>query len=459
MRRRVSMFRRVRELARCESGIAMPTVLVVTVTALGLGSVAAVASISAQQGSVRDYDTKLALAAADTGVERAIYRQNKILASAEDPVQTPCLAIVNGAFQAVPLDPMGDGWCPEVTGTVGTATYRYRVKPTINLAEAELSQIDIVSIGTSDDIGRRIHVRANGEEDEVFSEWTVVGDDFVHMDPNTQIDGNAATNGSFFIEGNNAGVCGATQYGPRGGFNGTNNPDDCAGYPPPIEGSVDLPLVTLPLNPDPNDTERFFYPEQQPGDLRTGGERVHWDEPLSPTSRIPSTLTLHSNSSLTLGGGRFYVLCKLVMESNTSLIIANKVFIYFASPEQCGQPGGTFQMDLQSNSEITVTDGEAASAAFLFVGSQNLQTQIRLNSNTTACSEFVVYAPLSDVIMDSNSTFCGAVAANSVDMSSNAHIVSDPGTVDFTIPLPLHFNPTRYVECTGPQGTPPDAGC
>jgi len=38
-------------LLRSESGIAMPTVLMVTVISLGLGSVAAVSSISAQRGS------------------------------------------------------------------------------------------------------------------------------------------------------------------------------------------------------------------------------------------------------------------------------------------------------------------------------------------------------------------------------------------------------------------------
>jgi hypothetical protein len=442
MRRRGSIFRRVRELARCESGIAMPTVLVVTVTALGLGSVAAVGSISAQQGSVRDYDTKLALAAADTGVERAIYRQNKILASAEDPVQTPCLALVSGVFQ--PTVPMEDGWCPEVSGTVGTATYRYRVKPTVNIAEAELSQVDIVSIGTSDEIGRRIHVRANGESEEVFGEWTVVGDDFIDMDSNSQVDGNAATNGSFFLD-SNAGICGGTQYGPRGGFNGDN---DCEGYPDPTEGSVDLPLVNQGDVATNNSNWRFFAQ-----DIRTGGDRVQWDA-------ATRTLSINSNSTLTLTGTN-YSFCRLYMKSNTTLYIAqgNHVRIYFDSPENCGQPSGVYQMQLESNSEIAVTSGAPASAAFLFVGSDDLQTRILLNSNSTACNEFVIYAPRSDLEMDSNSTFCGAVAANSVHMDSNAHIVSDPGTTDFTIPLPLHFNPTRYVECTGPQGTPPDAGC
>jgi hypothetical protein len=445
MRRRVSISRRVRELVRSESGIAMPTVLMVTIAAFALGSVAAVASISAQRGSVRDYDAKLALAAADAGAERALYRHNKIVASAEDPVETPCLALVNGALQPVALDPPDLGWCPEVSGTVGTATYRYRVRPIV--ASGELSSLDVVSIGTSDEISRRIEITANAESGNAFGAWTVIGDEFIDMDSNAVIEGSAATNGSFFLL-SNTGICGQTQHGPNGGFNGTNN---CPGHPPPTSGSVNLAPVDQGNVATVNSNGRFFAPQANPGDVRTGV--VQWDASTR-------TLTMDSDSTLTLGGTN-YSFCKIVMKSNSSLIIpaGADVRVYFDSPENCNQPSGTFQMDLDSNTEITVTSGAPAAAAFLFVGSDTLQTFIRLNSNATTCSEFVVYAPRSELIMDSNSTFCGAVAANSITMDSNAHIVPPPGGVDFTLPVPLHFESTRYVECTGPEGTPPDAGC
>lgn len=445
MPRNTSMLGRVGSglllLLRSESGFAMPTVLMVTVISLGLGSVAAVSSINAQHGSVRDYDTKTALAAAEAGAERALYRYNKVATTTTEP----CL--VTGIVGALAPGPfLGDGWCPEVTGSVGDASYTYRVQPIV--ASGAINQIRVVSTGTSDDVSRRINIQADTSTGNIFSEFDVIGDDYVNLDSNSHIDANVASNGYVTLD-SNAEICGNIQHGIGGSVSFSDDSSQCSGYTTG-SGVVDLPLVNQGDVATNNSNGRFF--EQ---DLRTS-DRVTWDA-------ATRTLDIGSNSSLTLGGAN-YSLCRLTMSTNTTIYIAAgaNVRVYFDSPENCGQPNNTTQaqMDLSSNSQITATSGSPAAAAFLFVGSENLSTRVELNSNTSLCNfEVILYGPLTDFVLNSNSYMCGAIAGKSVHLGSNAHVSPNPGASDFVLPVPTHFQISRFVECTGASGSPPDANC
>ncbi len=53
-----------------EAGFAVPTVLFMILGAFSVAMIAAVVSVSAQRGTVRDADSKTALAVAEAGVER-----------------------------------------------------------------------------------------------------------------------------------------------------------------------------------------------------------------------------------------------------------------------------------------------------------------------------------------------------------------------------------------------------
>jgi hypothetical protein len=424
-------------LLRSEAGIALPTALTTTALALGLGSVAAVSSISAQSGSTRDMDTKLALAAADAGAERAIYRYNRV----ETTPTSPCLTATAGEFSSV----AADGWCPAINGSVDSATYSYRVMPTFD-SEGEADEIDVVSTGTSDDVSRTINLTAETTVNNPFSEFQVIGDDSVDLDSNSSIDANVATNGDMTLNSNTE-ICGMIQVPPGSAVDFNGNSGQCSGYGV-MNGSVDLPLVNQGNVTTVNSNGRFFTQNIRSSD------RVTWDA-------ATRTLAMGSNSSLTLGGGN-YSFCRLTMESNTTMYIAAGVAdvrVYFDSPENCNQPDGTVQMDLSSNSQITSTGSDAV-AAFLFVGSPNLSTAANLSSNTTLCNfEVVLYGPLTDFDLNSNTNVCGGVAGKTVHMDSNAHVGQHPGLENFELPMPAHFVPTRYVEC-GPSATgAPNGGC
>jgi hypothetical protein len=423
-------------LLRSEAGIALPTALTTTALALGLGSVAAVSAISSQSGSTRDMDAKLSLAAADAGAERAVYRYNRV----ETTPTAPCLTATAGQTTGL----AGDGWCPAVTGSVDGATYSYRVMP--SFVDGDADAIDVVSTGTSDDVSRTIELSAEASSSNPFGDFQVIADDGVVMDSNSAIDANVASNGSFTLNSNTQ-VCGVIQVPPGASvdFNGTAG--QCDGYGI-MNGNVDLPLVNQGNVVTVNSNARFFGQ-----DIRSS-DRVTWN----PATRA---LSMGSNSSLTLGGAN-YSFCTLTMASNTTIYIAAgaNVRVYFDSPENCGQSSGVVQMNLSSNSQITTTGGSAAAAAFLFVGSPNLATAAHLSSNTSLCNfEVILYGPLTDFTLNSNTNVCGGVAGKTVHMDSNSHVGMHPGLDNFELPIPTHFEPTRYVECGPGTGSTPDSGC
>jgi len=444
MRRAMSMLRKLRTgpraSLRSEAGIALPTVLMASVLAMGFGSVAAVATINAQSGSVRDQDTKAAIAAADAGAQRALYSYNKTATS----TSLPCL--VPGAGGAlVPGAALGDGWCPTVTGAVASASYSYRVRPII--ASGAIDRVEVVSTGTSDAVSRRIDVVANTASGQVFSHWSVIGDQYVSLDSNAGISSSTASNGDVSLDSTSQ-ICGDIQYGVGHTVNFGGSGSQCSGYTQ-TAGSVSLPPVNQGDVVTSNSNGRFFTQ-----DIRSSSA-VTYDA----TTR---TLILGTNTSLTLGGAN-YSLCKLRMASNTAIYIAAgaNVKIYFDSPENCHQPSGVVQMDLVSNSNILTTGSSPASAAFLFVGSDTLATSAVLSSNTTVgCNfEILLYGPRTDITLTSNTSICGGVAGKSIHMNSNAHVSPHPDATNFTLPVPTHFTLSKYVECGPATSSVPNVDC
>jgi hypothetical protein len=154
------------------------------------------------------------------------------------------------------------------------------------------------------------------------------------------------------------------------------------------------------------------------------------------------------------------------MSSNSSLIVSSghTISIYFDSPEACGYSSGVTQLDMSSNTRITTNDGGPAQVQLLFVGSTTRATNLLMSSNTdinaSCVQNFVVYAPLTDIEMNSNSTYCGALAGKSLHLDSNADIRTNANSQGFIIPpTAAHYTWDRFVECTAATASPPNTGC
>ena len=443
---------RIKGIGSQESGFAVPTALLMLIGATAVVSIGVVSSIQVQEGSVRDRETKSALSVAESAVSEAMLHFNRI-----PPNTNPCSPVSSSP-------PDATGWCPAVSGSLNGGVYTYSVRP---LGGA----VEIVSSANVDGVARRIHVTAHSSSGQsIFSEATVMGKDWIHMDSNAEVRAGAATNGDISLS-SNAKQCGNASVGIGRSLTLTGNAQynqnqDCTSpATAPGEEELNLPPVNQGDVAEVNDNGRFFTLDPISGH----GSRGCWDG-INGNGQASANcgerhLDIRSNAAVTLGGAK-YSFCKLTMSSNTSLYIhaGQTVVIYFDSPENCGYGDGEVQLNMDSNSRITASDGGPASVALLFVGSSSLQTQINLSSNTSigaACQQnFVVYAPLTDILLNSNSTYCGAIAGNTLELDSNSRVYTDSGAQSYILPNTApHYEVDRFVECTAAPSSPPDAGC
>jgi hypothetical protein len=448
-----------------ESGFAVPTVMLMTVAALAIAGVAVSTSVQSQSGTVRDQGSKSALAVAESGVSQALLHYNRGV--------EPCVPATEGA------------WCGPVTGMSvngGEVSYWTRVATGESCEVGnEVQCVEVVSQGTFGGVTRRVNVMAatltseDGSGKGPFSTASVLSKETITLDSNSIIHTGTATNGDLELA-SNAKQCGQASVGigKKMGIKGN------AGYytdplcktkgTTVIEQELTLPPVNQGDAATNNDNGRFFAQDVVSGNKAD----ACWNKKdADGTSGVCGSrhLAVNGNSAVSLGG-TVYSMCKLSLDSNSAVYITsgNNVTIYFDSPENCGQSSGVTQLDLRSNSRITSASGDPINLAMLFVGSESRQTKIQLNSNTSVngpCEQnFVIYAPLSDVDLDSNSKFCGAIAGKSVHLDSNAEIYTASGSDDFTLPefeveeTVDHYEPYRFVECTSTAVVAtPDAGC
>jgi hypothetical protein len=448
-----------------EHGFAVPTVMLMTVAALGMAGVAVMTSVQGQNGTVRDQGTKAALAVAESGVNQALLYYNRGVA---------------------PCEPAAEGeWCGPVSGMSvngGGVAYWARLASGDDCDVGnEVDCVEIVSQGTVGGVTRRVQVMASTVPTEEsggpgpFASAGVLSLDTMVLDSNSKIHTGTATNGYLELS-SNAKQCGQASVGIGKGMKLSGNAayysdSQCkTKYSTVLQQELTLPAVNQGNAATNNDNGRFFAQDTVSGnkaDACWNGVRADGKTTKTCGAR---ELRVDGNSSVTLGGS-VYSFCKLTLNSNSALYINTgaSVTIYFDSPEACGYASGVTQLDLQSNSRITSGTGNPISVAMLFVGSESLQTKIQLNSNTSVngpCEQnFVIYAPRSDVDLDSNSRFCGAIAGKSVHLDSNAEVWSASGSESFELPgleIPetaAHYTPYRFVECTSAAVSPPDAGC
>lgn len=444
-----------------EAGFALPTVTLMLVAALAMAGVAVSTSVGGQGGAVRDQGTKSALAVAESGAEQALLQFNRY-------------GLVTGSNPCAPLaagEP-DEGWCGPIEGTdVNGEPVTYHVRPEgseLSGGEIAWTDLEVVAESTVDGATRRVDILASSSAgQDIFLDATVQSKDGISLNSNSTIHAGTATNGDIELS-SNARQCGAASVGPGQeliGETGYYQDIDCESSGTVLEDEISLPPVNQGDAPEDNDNDRFFEED------KISGNKGHacWDEvdgKGNPGECGPRELLVEHNSSVTLGGS-VYSFCKLTLKQNSSLYVADgaEVTIYFDSPESCGYEDGEVQLDLQSNSRITTTAGDAAGLAMLFVGSPDLGTGINMNSNTAVdgpCEQnFVVYAPYTDIDLDSNTRFCGALAGKTVHLDSNAEVWTTSGVSSFVLPnVAPHYAVDRFVECAAaaPAG-PPDEGC
>lgn len=447
--RRPTALRRWMEGLRREEGAAIYVAVVVLAVLFVVVGVAFQAAQLTQEGAHRDQFRKRAVQAAEAGTSLALYRLNKVATTD----LLPCVVVdVNGVLQAGAAAP--DGWCNEVSGTVGGATYKYKIKRTLFGNPASLIQNRIVSTGTLNGQARRVMLTAalptgtglfGGAGVKSLLDLTLNG--------NANITGSAASNEDITLVGN-ATICGNAIPGP----NGTVTPTTavtCGGSTTPATE----PFVLPPPEPGGDDTSRFFGSLLVNKDPRSpdNDNQVSWDG---------KELKLDGNGTLILGGID-YQLCKLTMTGNSELTIGATVRkIHFKTLAECGytdntDPPTTYQqLHVSGNAKITNLAPVTSTLGFAGTGNSSGKTEIHLSGNSVLTTSLIVVAPDSSVAISGNGTYSGSIAAKSVDIDGNGEVVYAAGADSLGIDLKSIFKRQRFVECTPtPSGVEPDSGC
>jgi type II secretory pathway pseudopilin PulG len=458
---------RIAHRLRSQRGFALPTTLLMLLAAFAVVSVGVAATVDVQRGSVRDQSTKSAVQLAETAVNEATLHFNRIRPSS-----------INACSPVSSTGPTS-GWCPAVTSTDpggGTYTYQTRVCDATGACPPATGKppysLEIVGTGTRGDAVRRVDVKAHSASGQsMFGDYQVKAGDGITLDSNARIHAGTATNGDIVLS-SNAKQCGIASVGPghqfqQAGSNSYFQDPNCT-VPNTIVGQqqINLPPVNAGGALTDNSDSRFFALDPASGNKASAcwnGRNANG----TTGSCGARELNVGTNSTVSLGGTKPYVFCKLTMNSNSSLLAAGNqpIVIYFDSAENCNQPSGTVQLEMDSNTRISANNG--APVQLLFVGSTShppLQTILHLSSNTdinAACEQnFVVYAPLSDINLNSNSTYCGALAGKSLHLDSNADIRTNALSQSFIVPNTApHYQIDRFVECSTTVTSPPSAGC
>jgi hypothetical protein len=472
-------------------------VLFMLLAAFAVVSVGVVASIEAQHGSIRDQDSKAALAIAETGVSQAMLRYNSDLRPDDD---FPCL-VPNGSTLGAAATDSG-GWCQYVEDQ--TSGYRYSVCPRWTEGGGCLAtgpptgQVAIVSVGSANGVTRRVEViAASSGGQRIFSDASVKTQDGISLDANSIIRSGSATGGDITLD-STARQCGAASVGVGHAIN-----------PPSTSGYYSDTACTSSADPTTVTQNDLTLPPVNQGDAATHNDNCritaavtnapactgqdYRDLVSGKRSAVvwsPATRQLTINSGGSDGGnsltltGQTYSFCKVTLRSNSAIYIqaGQTVNIYFDSPESCDQPLGalpvddsrhpelgTTQLELDSNARITSAGGDPASVAVYFVGSSAsppratralLSSNTQVNTSQSCVQNFVVYGPLTDLEMNSNSSYCGALAGKSLKVNSNATIATGTESQNFVLPgTAPHYVTSRFVECGSVEASPPDSGC
>jgi hypothetical protein len=464
----------LRRLARGENGMALPTAIFATIAAFGLGSAAVVASVDSQRGTSRDQNSKEAIAAADAGANVALLRLNRYANALN--TTTPCLGVNGtGTLFLTSADSGSPGWCSPVTGTVGTASYSYRVTAVPPLASE--ATMTVVATGITGKVSRRIAVSFKGTSiDDPHAIDGLIGQDGINLVGNADIHVNIGTNGNVTSTGN-AVICGNIRHGVGKEWNVTNNHvHQCSGYGV-TEGNVSLPPVSsfVPSDIATNNSNYRLTTCTKVATATTPGVPTgcqsdtfsgDWkNSPWDPTTR---TISLNGKEKgqelvLTLGGSDYFI-CKLELTGG-HLIMASEshVRIFFDTPEHCGLSAGTAQISVTGNGTIEATGYEPETGHFdmpglYLLGSPTIPTKVQLAGNG-GTNELVVYGPSSNIEISGNANYIGTIIGKTIDDSGNGSITQPSGYESPKSGGATVYSRQSYVECTGASASPPNAGC
>jgi hypothetical protein len=483
----------VRRPFKSQEGVALPVAMAMMLVISLIVVAFFTTALQVNETSVKDRSTKRALAAAEAGLQMAMYRLNQI--GTNQPTQ--CLTTTPTTTTWVALLPSGQ--CPVSTDEdVGNgASYTYYVTPEIiNLAPAQQSCIllpgqtpadtdrCITVIGHSDGVQpdgvqRRVQVRVNTGAVS-YKSVGLMSNSLIYAGTSAKITSEVAANGIVHF-GNSA----KTFSDPSADIDGSvlHAPDSTyqiSGSSQVIAGgrqSVPTPYEFPPI-------EDFDTVKMTATNIVSGLSRPQM-------SYTASTKTLRvTGAGASLPAGTYYF-CRFSMASSAKLTFSptQPTKIYIDSPSRAGSlcgnppvsnpspnyPVGTFWME--NSNEFNKGGNEALVEVFVEGTSRNgtrsrpsFCTPSGDSPHTDKCEsdvilansawfEGMIYAPKTTVELNNSGTMLGAIAADKIRFNNSVEFTLTDAVKDSATAGGI--DRSNWVECRPQPITAgdPESGC
>jgi Tfp pilus assembly protein PilX len=470
----------MRERLARQDGVALVTAMGLMMVISLLVVAFASTSIQLSDTSVRDQRSKRALAAAEAGLQAAVFRLNQYRTPASVP-GTHCM-------RAGPELPVG-GECVGYTEPIGNgAQYTYYVTPWLGATgtcailpgiPASTSDRCVTVIGTVGGVSRRIQTRVNEEQTFAgFLNAGLAGKALVYAYNSVKMWTDVASNQEVYFWNSN-------EVMSANGYSGRLELGTGATYTPVNSNTVNGGTVTNqphfdvpPANFELVDGDRAGFTENNNGLLTTN----------PPYNSSQKSFTLSSGQQYTLNPGTYYF-CSVHLNSSSKLRLSHNqgstpTRIYVDHPSRPGSncptgTSGTFTTDDSVEINKEVGEREDLFEVYMY-GTPDDGTRSPYSWCTTLASPSLPEECRSDFMLDSSVVFYGMIYAptttvqahNSVKMWGGiaANKIRLYNSVEFTTTTEARTLPARkpgpamrkgWTECRAQPTTPsdPESGC
>ena len=424
-------------LLRDQTGIALPAALGVLVVIGLLSSSVFAVSLRLSDTSSASRDAKRALAAADSGLEAAMFRMNVLgLQSTSKCFTTEAVDPGSGTDPEVGSTPAA-GECAGVEDDLGNnASYTYYVTPALDdgdvcaglpvhhadsEGEVTVTQRCVTSIGKANGERRRVQARvASYIGAQLFPVGGILAINGIKVKNTAIVSGVLGSNGQIEL-GNNSNVSGGIELGT-------------SSTPPPILGSGST--LGGPVTYRSEADGAFVLAPVDMGNTATTNDNDRITSGLDSGSNVTytastRTLSIGNNGSLTIGGGT-YNFCRVTLGNNAYITIAAgaKIRFFLDSPDRSGSgciPAGMTAPQARAAGYGGMTLGEGSN--FNNPGHAiNFQIYMygyadgshRVEFNNTSAMNAAIYAPSSELVWNNTAGITGGVAASKVDFKNSA---------------------------------------
>jgi Tfp pilus assembly protein PilX/cytoskeletal protein CcmA (bactofilin family) len=446
------------------AGFVLPTAIIVLLILTLLIGAAVTVATQTSTSTTRDGNTKVALEAAEAGLQTASYRLSKL-----EPKSTECIAgSVVAAEQhcergTEPLssgpEPLGNGATFEYWTSKGLLTGEKCGGETIS-AQENLSQRCITSVGKINGVARRVQERASSLSSPLFQVKGILGYHSVFIENNGKLEGEVGTNETLTLK--NGVIVEQAVLGPLGKVEGTSTPTktvkNTAPFEPPTVPIGESALSAL--------SQSECKPPLEGGEvgkncnfLITSGADANSGVSYSSATR---SLSMGQGASLELKEG-VYNFCNFqVAGNNTTLktVAGGKVEIFIDSAlragSKCTAPAG--KLEFKNGLELVDPNKNALYLQFyVYDGSGGI---IEFKNNVSGGQFYgTIVAPYSKVAIGNNAEFVGAIQANEVELAPNFKFKFEKEVNTLKTPSRL-YERKAWEECPSTYtSTNPSEGC